>query len=407
MDIELYEHQKTFLKKDPNKCLLHWDTGTGKTLAAIKWADQKEGTVLVVCPKSILEKWEREIATFSKNKDDFTVLTKETLRRDYDKLHRYESVIVDEAHHVAGMRNARKISLVARNLHKYLNKNKVENTLLLTATAYLSTPYNIFMLAKHLGYNWNYREFTEQFFTKQYFGSRAISVPRKDIEEDIATLIHAIGDVVHIEECNDIPEQTFIDEVVSMTPKQSRAKGEVEETLPIVRFTKFHQIENGTLKGNEYEDHQYFPNRKLDYVVEYATTTSKIAVICRYNLQIDHIKETLENKLKKPIFVIRGDVENKDEVCAQVEAVDECVVLINASTSEGYELPSVGLIIFASTSFSFVDYRQMLGRFLRLNRLKKNVYIHLITEGGVDEAVYQSLKNKQSFDIEVYSRGRV
>jgi len=90
-------------------------------------------------------------------------------------------------------------------------------------------------------------------------------------------------------------------------------------------------------------------------------------------------------------------------VVQDIGTVDEAIVLINASCSEGYELPSIGVILFASLSFSYKDYKQMLGRFLRINALKKNVYIHLISE-GVDTEVYKSIMNKQDFDIAIYSK---
>ena len=127
-----------------------------------------------------------------------------------------------------------------------------------------------------------------------------------------------------------------------------------------------------------------------------------MAIFCRYNLQIDSIKKTLETIKDKKIFVIRGDVKNRDEVVQQVEAADDCVVLINASCSEGYELPSIGVILYASLSFSYKDYHQSKGRFLRINKLKKNVYIHLIS-GEIDEAVYASMMKKQDFSIEIYT----
>ena len=44
----------------------------------------------------------------------------------------------------------------------------------------------------------------------------------------------------------------------------------------------------------------------------------------------------------------------------------------------------------------------MYGRILRLNKLKKNVYIFLLTE-GVSQAVYESVMKKRDFDISIYA----
>ena len=51
----------------------------------------------------------------------------------------------------------------------------------------------------------------------------------------------------------------------------------------------------------------------------------------------------------------------------------------------------------------------MIGRFLRINRLKKNVYIDLITaskDQSLDEAVLESLENKANFDLAIYAGKR-
>jgi predicted helicase len=122
-------------------------------------------------------------------------------------------------------------------------------------------------------------------------------------------------------------------------------------------------------------------------------------------MQINDILGNLKTNsdIKKNVYMINGSVKNRDEITQQIEKDDECIVVINAACSEGYELPSIGTIIFASLSFSYKDYKQALGRFLRINKLKKNVYIHLVTAGSVDEGVYNAIMKKQDFDIEIYA----
>jgi len=80
------------------------------------------------------------------------------------------------------------------------------------------------------------------------------------------------------------------------------------------------------------------------------------------------------------------------------------VVIINAQCSEGYQLPSIDTVIFASLSFSLKDYTQAIGRFLRYDAIKKNVYIHLVNIGTVDEAGYESIMKKEDFDIAIYAK---
>jgi superfamily II DNA or RNA helicase len=234
-----------------------------------------------------------------------------------------------------------------------------------------------------------------------------VPMTRPHKEEELAELVKKIGDVVHIDECVDVPDQVFETRVFKTNKKQEKLMKDIslKETNPVVKFTKFHQIENGSLKGDEYNENVFIEADKHDHILELARENKKLAVFCRYNLQIDSLYSLIQSQLKdKLVYIIRGDVNNRDEIVQAVEKAEDCVILINSACSEGYELPSIGVVVFASLSFSFKDYVQAQGRFLRINALKKNVFIHLINEGSVDEAVFESISNKQDFDLAIYAK---
>ena len=396
--MELYQHQKDLLELNPKKHLLAFDTGTGKTIAGIYLANKNVESVLVVVPKSLKEQWIREMGEHCTIK--WKVVTKEEFRRDWDKLEYFEGVLTDEAHFFSGMK-----SLMSKALVKYIKKWAIEYIWLLTATPYMSTPWNIFRLAQILGVQWHYWDFERKFFDRVQMGTRIIPVLKRNMEDEVARLVKSIGTTVHIDECADVPEQLFITEHFGLVPKQVKAiKGiQADEVNPAVRYMRTHQVENGTLKSDGYTEDQFFPCQKHERILDLAQEHKKMAIFCRYNLEVDTLKEQLEAK-KKKVFIIRGDVKNRDEVVQAVEDSEECVVIINAACSEGYELPSIGMIVFASLSFSYKDYKQACGRFLRINKLKKNVYLHLVNQGTVDEAVYNSIMNKQDFSIAIYSK---
>ena len=420
--MKLYQHQEEILKRFPHKHLLCWDTGTGKTLAGIRLAGSLQYSTLIICPKAIVEKWKRDLEDslgtavreqivdnreihlkFPNNKV-VSILSKERFREKATDLKVRQSVIVDEAHYFFGPK-----SQLSKSLIKYIKKHNIKYVWLLTATPYMSTPWNIYRAAQILGYEWSYWKFKEKFFYYRPLrpndpNSRKIPVMKKGIEEEVAGLVDRIGSTVHITECADIPDQ--VDEVERFKPTEQQDEAinflKEMEFNPIVRYTKIHQIENGTLKGDEFSESELYSNDKLDRIKEICSEHKKVAVFARYNLQLQQIKEHV-NKLGKNVYVIKGDVNNRDEVTQKAEADEECIVLINAACSEGYELPSIGIVVFASLSFSYKDYKQARGRFLRLNKLKKNVYIHLVCK-GVDEAVFHSIMKKKDFDIAIYAQ---
>lgn len=409
--MELYNHQKQILERNPAKQLIAFDTGTGKTMTAMALSEKNKCfNVLIICPKALKEKWKRDWQSFFFDNRATTphpyIISKEEFRRDSGILSRYDAVIVDEAHYFSGM-----TSQMSKSLRKYIRKHKIEYIWLLTATPYLSTPWNIYTLAGHMGYEWSYMSFKEKFFTYRYVGRREVPVVREGIEPEIARLVNKIGTTVRMDECADIPEQVFETEYFRLTKAQEKAMKDVDtgDINPIVRFTKFHQVENGTLKGDGYTEDRFIENDKMERIVSLCIENKKVAIFCRYNMQLTDIigNLTVHKDIKKNIYMINGSVKNRDEITKQVEQDDECIVVINAACSEGYELPSVGTVIFASLSFSYKDYKQAVGRFLRINKLKKNVYIHLVSTStdhdGVDEAVYNSIMKKQDFDIEIFS----
>lgn len=398
---KLFKHQERFLAKNPNKILLCWDTGTGKTRGAIEWIKIRgavEG-ILIICPKALKENWKRSLTLWglNTNLNYIQILTKEEFRRDAEKLEKYEVVVIDEAHYFSGQK-----SQMSKNLRKYLRKHKVENVLLLTATPFLSTPWNIYTLASILGYEWNWFSFKDKFFIDRHIGRRVVPAIRPGMEEEIAALVRKIGDVVDIEECADIPEQSYETEYFELTPAQEKAKKDFLEPNPAVRYTAYHQIENGTLKGNEYEPAKEWPTHKEERIKELIEEHKKIVIVARYNLQVHKI-ERMALEMGKKVYVITGEVKDRDPIVLEAEAASEAVVVVNAACSEGYQLPSFPVMVFASLSFSFKDKKQMVGRILRIDKLKKNVYIFLVNK-GVDEAVYQAIMNKQNFDVEIYER---
>ena len=418
----LYNHQKKIIKKFPHKYLLCHDTGTGKTLTSIELAKKTLHSTMVVVPKSIVAKWGREIERWdniikiqeiderilhlkAKSGKAWTVISKEKFRELHAELEPRASIIVDESHNFFGTK-----SQMSKALIKYIKKFNIEYIWLLTATPYTSSPWSIYRAAQILGINWNYWKFREKFFHYRPLNpnnprdKRQISIVRAGIEDEVAEMVNKIGEAVHISKCADIPDQIDEIEHFKINKKQEKAIEILKDSefSPIVRYTKVHQIENGTLKGDEFTENEFFPCDKLDRIESICSENKKVAIFARYNLQIDQMEESLK-KLGKNIFVIRGDVKNKESVVEQVENSEECIVLINSYCSEGYELPSVGVIVFASLSFPYLHYKQARGRFLRLNKLKKNVYIHLICD-GIDEAVYKSVMKKKDFSMAIYAQ---
>ena len=402
---ELYKHQKDFLALNPDKTALVWSCGTGKTRTAIEWAKETNMRTLVICPKSLKANWQREVKRWW-DTQYVTVITKEEFRKLWqDEELKRNQLITDEVHN--GFLTPNFKSQMSKALRNYLKKHNVPRVLLLSATVYTSSPWNIYNLAHYTGHKWDYMKFKYEFFIDIRMGMRWISQPKKGIEEKLAKLTQQIASVVDIHDCMDVPEQLHCEpEYFALTKEQTKAIKESYDPVPIVRYTYQHEIENGVLLPNEFRKIQTFKCDKEERILQLCEENKKVAIVCRYNAQIYKYADFLELEYpERNIYVINGEAENRDGITISAENDRDCIVLIQADCAEGYQLPSFELCIFASMSYAYTKFEQICGRFLRMDKPSRTTFMFLLTEGdSMDQAVFDSIKKKEDFQINLYKK---
>lgn len=398
MKPELYQHQKDLLDQNPDKYLLVWDCGTAKTRASIELAEQKTFDVLVIVPKSLVANWRREIGKWSNGRTAYNVMSKENFRKLAPELREYGAVIVDEAHFFSGMQSQMSKSLIA-----YIKKHSIPFVYCLTATPFLSKPWNVYRLAQVLGHNWNYRDFEHQFFVHVRMGGRMVPVPRSGTQSQLADYVRILGKPVRMEDAVDIPDNNFVSEFFELNKIQQSFMAKAYDPNPLVRFTREHQICGGTIKGDEFTQGEIFGVDKRERVLDLAEEHDKLIVVCRYNLEIDALEDSLR-RLGMKVYVIRGETKDRDGVLQQARKEEKFVLLVNASCSEGWECPEVSTMVFYSYDFSLKNYIQMLGRVQRINNIRKRTYLSLVTKGTVDEEIFNCILKKESFHAEIYAK---
>ena len=429
--MNLYAHQQKIIDEDPKKCGLFLGTGSGKTRIALLLA---RGRTLVVCPKTQREdgNWERELFNLTTPQEKFlkfvkdesrlpirlTVISKETFRRDHSTLPAFDTVIVDEAHTCLGVTpNTRykqkkeipKASQLYEALEAYLERTKPERLYLCTATI-MKSPFTVWaamkLLGKRDGSMQDFFAFRQKFYTRLPMPGREVWVPKSDktTKDDLAYYVRATGYVGRLQDFFDVPDQTFRTEHIELTQKQKDRIKELtlEYPEPIVRIGKRHQVENGVLSGDEFNVPEFFPTGKDDRLQELAEEFPRMVVFAKYTAQIDHLAGMFK-QLKRTVFVLDGRTKDRGILLAEANKADEYVFIAQAQVSAGWELPECPVMVFASRTYSFVDYDQAIGRIHRANALKKNLYINLVVKGGIDEAVDRSLANKQDFNERIYA----
>lgn len=419
---KLFEHQELILGDDPTHSLLALGTGTGKTRTAILLARRRGKRALVVVPKITREvkTWQNECIEIGINPAFVTVVSLEDFRKRWEEIPYHDVLIGDEAHKLMGVYQTKrrhavtksvwvpKASQICEAMLGWALKHNPRAIYLCTATPDRN-PMVIWGMGRLLGRNWDYDVFREKFYVQV----RQMWLPRKTetVKQLLGQVIRDIGYAKRLEDCVDVPEQTFKPEYFALTKEQKDAikAHKLVDTNPLTFAGAVHQIENGHLKGNKYRPDAHFETAKHERILELAEEFPKLLIFAKYTLQIEAIARILK-AAGHPVMVITGETKASERAGfdKRADAAKKMIVIAQSTISEGYQLPTFPCTVFASMADGWIHYDQAIGRTLRMDHLKKNLYIFLITKGevekkatvgGVDEAAHKTVMQKKDFSM--------
>lgn len=368
--MELYPHQKKFLDDNPDKALLAFETGTGKSLCALEWmkAPEREYELhLLVVPKNIKDKWEEDCRKHGVR--NYTVVTKEKFKQIDTK--DYTSIIVDEADFFASPLFTKGRSQMAEKLYKMIAEQEIEHVLLLTATPYRNQPHSIHTLLSYIGQAPRWKEWQAKTYELKVlpYLPRPAWMPQKQWRK------YAIAYAtprIYTAKMSDL----------FTVPTQHEDKYDIPtaklDPMDRVAMTPVGEWHESAKRETDIE--------KLDFIKEYIRGKSKIIISSRYKDSLKMFEKELSKTHK--VYLVTGETKDQESVIREAEADPECILLVQADIGAGWEAPSFSYMIFANLSFSVRSYNQMRGRILRANKLKENWYVHLVG-GEHDEAVYK------------------
>lgn len=404
----LYKHQKDLIDQNPKKRGVGFGCGAGKTRTTLHLTKGK-GTVLVAAPKTqVLDQtWEREKASTGLDVP-LMVTSKERFKKGAPKAN---VLVLDEAHCFLGVTPATRYknkieiprtSQLFEETLKWIQVNKPEYIYLCSATP-IPAPLAVWAVAKLFGEDWDYFAFRRKFYTYVPNIGRGVWIPKKDrqTEEELKNLAKRFWTFGRLEDFFDVPDQVHKPVTVGLSVAQTKTMREVPLLYPepLVRVGKRHQIEQGVFEGTVLDEY------KTQEIEELADEFPKLLVFARYTSQIDQMAEKLKKAFKnKDILVLDG--RTADRRALMVKAEDpkrETIVIAQSQVSTGYELPSFRCTVFASMSYSFVDYEQALGRTQRANNISKNVYVYLLAS-EVDKAVFKCVQGKKDFNELLFAK---
>jgi superfamily II DNA or RNA helicase len=419
---KLFAHQDLIVKEGRTHALLGLGTGTGKTMTALLLARRHGTRALVIGPKITKEvgTWHNECIALGINPSFVTMVSREEFRRDWAVIPYHDVLIGDEAHTLMGAYPTKhrknkvwvpKASQICEAMMGWAGKHKPKAIYLCSATPDRN-PMVIWAMGVLLGRDWDFATFREKFYwERNHIWMLRTTQKEKEL---LGETVRSLGYAYRLEDCFDVPEQTFKTEYFDLTTAQKDEikKLKLEVTDPLAYHGAVHQIENGHRQGNKYRESQHFASTKHERILELAAEFPKLLIFAKYTLQIEGITALLRGE-GYTVMQITGQTKPAERkgFDKRADAMERVIVVVQSTISEGYQLPTFPCTVFASTADGWVHYDQAIGRTLRADHLKKNLYIFLVSRGsavkkdrigGVDEAAYKNMMLKKDFSMQKY-----
>lgn len=431
MKVKLYRHQEVALAylRMNDHFALFMEQGTGKTLPTLIHILEllKNGYIddaLIVAPKSTMGAWERDIELF--NESDQKRLNKSVEVINYDKVWRtrkgfnpYDKswgvIVLDESHFIKNRTSRRAkflLKLATEAKYRYIltgtpiGNGQLEN--IWSQYAFLK-PY--IARGGHVHseiFKGSYYTFQDRYcFLNRYWKPAGY----KNVAE-LQDIIAEYSYRVTKEECLDLPDK-LPDEIIRVELKAKKPYKEMAQhsTLmdheilaenPLSRMLKLRQIASGFTTDNDKNIIEY-GTEKLDVLDELIESINKKVVIyCEFKHSIKSVQGLLK---KRKIKHVTLDGDQKDKLIWRKFQSDEsiqAIIVQYQSGSAGIDLFASDTIIYYEPTLRSTTLEQSRDRIHRSGQTKKCSYLHLITKGTVEVAIYRALKNYSDFSDKLF-----
>lgn len=230
--------------------------------------------------------------------------------------------------------------------------------------------------------------------------------------DELQTIIGEWSYRVTKAECLDLPDK-LPDEIYDIE-LQEKAKykelhdqSTIEEmellaTNPLSRMTKLRQFCSGWVKDGDKE----YPIKceKLSVLQDFLDGwEKKLVIFAQFRNSIDAICNLLD-KLKIAHVVLDGRQPDKTIWKRfQNEPDLQIIVCQYQSAGAGIDLFAADTVLFYEPTIVSNDLEQARDRIHRIGQTQKCSYIHFLTKGSIEKAIYRALRNFKDFDDKLFS----
>ena len=439
--VELYNHQKiakSYMTLNDSFALF-MEQGTGKTLPTLLHIKEllesgKANNALIIAPKSTMGAWERDIELFTEV--DQRLLNAKVSIINYDKVWRtrkghnpydktWDVIVLDEAHFIKNRTSKRsafilKLSVAAK--YRYIltgtpiGNGQLEN--IWSQYTFLD-PYIERGKVYSKIFGGSYYKFQEKYCILNRYWKPTAYINVSELQDIIAEHSYRVTK----EECLDLPDK-LPDEVIRVELKAKKPYNEMAKTStimeheilaenPLSRMLKLRQLASGFMTDN-YGDIIEYGSEKIEVLDELIESLNKkIVIYCEFKHSIKQVGDLLK---KRKIKHVKLDGDQKDKNIWRKFQSDEsiqAIIVQYQSGSAGIDLFASDTIIYYEPTLRSTTLEQSRDRIHRSGQTSKCSYLHLITKGTVEVAIYRALQNYSDFSERLfdeymyeYSKGR-
>ena len=443
---EPYEHQRRGLCElfGNDAWLLGWEMGTGKTKVVCDRING-ESKVLILCPKSVLGTWEKELCKHAVAK--CTILTGTATQKEraiktrrpivvtnYDTLlwwkepGEWNAVVADECQ---ALRNpTAKRSRKARAI-------VAPRRWALSGTPAPNSPLDWHGILLFLDPSGRLAGTTSKTaFAARYAIKRSLSNDPKDRRKiivgyrdlsDLRKRIASCSSRVKKEDCLDLPPKVFAERTCTLEGEQLRVyntlrrdavvrlnKMKEESTLTarnvLTEALRLQQIAGGTVPDDLGIVHRFAGNAKLDLFGEILDDLDgkPLVVWCCFREELNILAECLASR-GRIVRAIHGGISGPDRQTAIDDfSASRADTFLATIQTGGIGIDGLQRVcdteVFYSRSYRFDEFAQATDRLHRVGQEKKVTVISLVATGTVDEKIAVALERKEAMQEMMLSR---
>ena len=407
-EVKLLLHQVKVIEdtKKFNRVAYYLDMGLGKTfVGSEKLKELNANHNLIICQKSKIKDWYEHCKTYYCNYNTIIYSKSRLIPNNsiiiinYDLVWRRPELLelkdftlmLDESSCIKNEKSKRS---------KFILKLKPTNVILLSGTPCSGKYEELYSQCQLLGWNISKKAFWDTYIQTRNMNVNGFKIPivigYKNVDRLKAKLREYGAVFMKTEEVLTLPEQ--MDNIVKVESTKEYKKFKKNR---LVEIDEVELVGDTTLNNMLYQRQlaAMYNNNKYEALSDILQSTEdRVLIFYNFTQELDVIKKICK-KLDKPVSVVNG----KTKDLKNYESKENSVTLLQYQAGAmGLNLQLSNKIIYFSLPLSSELFEQSKKRTHRMGQKRTCMYYYLITEGTIEEKIFDVLGQRRDFTNKLF-----